>query len=859
MSDKTIQKKNLKRLLGEFSIEIPALQRDYAQGRWAQKEIGERFVKALLEVLDGDKAKGLHLDFIYGYVEGQVFVESGSAAEDSLKKLILIDGQQRLTTLWLLHLYLYKRLELEGQVKESDDMKDWLGRFSYAARSGAKEFCQALLEQDFLDSEAKKPSDLIYDKSPLFGGMRLLRHDPTVAAMLNMLDWIHEKVEGLDAKNEQDSKPKDPKKLVENLNKITFDFFDMEQFELGEELYIKMNARGKPLSEYENIKALIEKELREKSKDQKDQEDVARLLERIDAEWSDYFYSDDSNSGLKDRAKLFDARGKRFDTRGKNFLHYGAWFFNLAKVFGTDGMRGKTEKDKQKLLDEIKRKQSSMEFYEVLQENLERLDRVMGLLKNLYEMSLLGGLLEYERLEFLGKPSFFNKLTYKEQCYFFALIAYCKKDSSVWVGGESKIKDWNHLLGYLRTVRSLVENHPESFDDYMLKFFSLIWELSEHEYDVGRLENRTEELRLYDNILALEVRKAKLIKSDNGRQWEEILNKLGRHPLLRGRVDFLLDFSDEDFDAKYEEYRQNLECKKRGQKVQKPTYAPNLQRFEGYVDVAMKLLDRDFLSKNLPLLQRAWLCMGDFGVYIDRHIYCGHYDAGFYEGDAFSARHNWHLLLSGKFKGWELQKPYFKKLLENLNEYDNREALCKRLQKIIKDFGLKQKAWWMQLLIKQKEHFKFLHDRVGIPQSNATRIRKIDGQEHKIELLPTKGCIENGKVEIRDVLGYGFYLYCQKRGILKQNESYTKEERPFYSGGIVPCFKINGKEVFCNSLKKPRKRKDGKGQIDEECIVIGDKSCRISLDSENDIFAEFEKVLKGAKDAGLLLNEATKI
>ena len=827
MSDKKIQKKNLKRLLGEFSIEIPALQRDYAQGRWAQKEIGKGFVNALIEALDDEKSKGLHLDFIYGYVEGQVSVEGGNAAGDSLKKLILIDGQQRLTTLWLLHLYLYKRA---GKI---DGEKDWLGRFFYAARSGAKEFCQALLEQDFLDSEAKKPSCVIYDKSPLFGGMRLLRHDPTVAAMLNMLDWIHEKVEGLKKKDGQKLELKDIENPLKSLDRITFDFFDMKQFELGEELYIKMNARGKPLSEYENLKALIEKKLKEEPKNEEDQEDVARLLERIDAEWSDYFYSDDSNSGLKDRAKLFDARGKRFDTRGKNFLHYGAWFFNLAKVFGTDGVQGKMRKDIQELLDGIKDKQSSMEFYEVLQEkNLKQLDRVMRLLKSLQKVGLLGDLLEYERLEFLSQPSFFDGLTYRGQCYFFGLIAYCKKeDSLVQIREESKIEDLNVLLRYLRILRNLVENHPESFDDYMPKFFYLIQEVSGQAHDISGLENRVRELELYSNILALEVRKAKLIKSDDGKQWEEILNKLGRHPLLRGRVDFLLDFSDEDFDG--EKWRDEVRyCN------------PRFEVFRRYATITMKLLDRDFLSKNLPLLQRAWLCMGDFGVYIDKHIYCGHYDAGFYEGDAFSARHNWHLLLSGKFKGRELQKPYFKKLLENLNKYDNKEALCKRLQKIIKDFGLKQKAWWMQLLIKQKEHFEFLHDRVGIPQSNATRIRKIDGQEHKIELLPTKGCIENGKVEIRDVLGYGFYLYCQKRGILKQNESYTKEERPFYSGGIVPCFKIDGKEVFCNSLKKPRKRKDGKGQIDKERIKIGDDSYPISLDGENDIFAEFEKVLK---------------
>ena len=778
MSDKEIQKKNLKGLLKEFGIEIPALQRDYAQGRWAQKGIGKGFVNALIEALDGgDKAKGLHLDFIYGYVEGQ----------DS-KKLILIDGQQRLTTLWLLHLYLYKRLELEGQVKESDDMKDWLGRFSYAARSGAKEFCQALLEQNFLDSEAKKPSDLIYDKSPLFGGMRLLRHDPTVAAMLNMLDWIHEEV-----------KDKNLDRLVKNLDKITFDFFDMEQFGLGEELYIKMNARGKPLSEYENLKALIEKGVKDKE-----------LLERIDAEWSDYFYSDDSNSDLKDRAKLFDARGKRFDTRGKNFLHYGAWFFNLAKVFGTDGVQGKMRKDIQELLDGIKRKQSSMEFYEVLQEkNLKQLDRVMRLLKSLQKVGLLGDLLEYERLEFLSQPSFFDGLTYRGQCYFFGLIAYCKKeDSLVQIREESKIEDLNVLLRYLRILRNLVENHPESFDDYMPKFFYLIQEVSGQAHDISGLENRVRELELYSNIFALEVRKAGLIQSDGGERWEKILGQLDRHPLLRGRVDFLFDFSHE-------------ECDDNRPHMGEQEYSrPKIEVFVRYATIAMGLLDKDFLSEHLTLLQRAWLSMGDYAIWRTNWWY----------GDKwiknFDDRNAWNSLLKQHDSEDKVKRSCFKKLLDNLIKNRVACSINELRSGLEKSINPKGKYWADELLIKQKEMFDYL----ALAGGKTCRIY-YDNSSHP----PKRARLLHGKrsntKESRDLLFYGFYHYCKEKGLeLLPSDGNLREEK----FEIKKDCKSYGWALISYKDAHPR-------------IVIGDRKPYALKLEEQSVFEEFEAALKAAE------------
>jgi hypothetical protein len=74
------------------SIEIPLIQRDYAQGRTDGHvtEIRERFLDVLYDAVASDAKVGL--DFVYGDVEG-----------GTLRPL---DGQQRLTTLFLLHWYL---------------------------------------------------------------------------------------------------------------------------------------------------------------------------------------------------------------------------------------------------------------------------------------------------------------------------------------------------------------------------------------------------------------------------------------------------------------------------------------------------------------------------------------------------------------------------------------------------------------------------------------------------------------------------------------------------------------------------------------------------------------------------------
>lgn len=131
-----------------FEISIPSIQRDYAQGRNTveAKKIRENFVRQLKEyILSGESHS---LDFIYGSGENGSFVP--------------LDGQQRLTTLWLLHIYVLC-VNNKNQEDSLDDFK-----FTYQTRDSSKRFCYALLlsaknvlNHKSLASRKVRPSELI--------------------------------------------------------------------------------------------------------------------------------------------------------------------------------------------------------------------------------------------------------------------------------------------------------------------------------------------------------------------------------------------------------------------------------------------------------------------------------------------------------------------------------------------------------------------------------------------------------------------------------------------------------------------------------------------------------------------------
>ncbi len=112
--------KNFKALSEQnYSIEIPIIQRDYVQGRDSEKakEVRKNFLDDIFLALA--KNEKFHLDFVYGSLEENKFIP--------------IDGQQRLTTLLLLHWYFSKK-----------EKKNFIIKFTYKTRVSSREFCDIL-------------------------------------------------------------------------------------------------------------------------------------------------------------------------------------------------------------------------------------------------------------------------------------------------------------------------------------------------------------------------------------------------------------------------------------------------------------------------------------------------------------------------------------------------------------------------------------------------------------------------------------------------------------------------------------------------------------------------------------------
>ena len=232
-------------------IIIPIIQRDYAQGRNDKHtiKVREKFLQALYDAIT---IKPITLDFVYGDINNN-------------GEITLLDGQQRLTTLFLLYWYAAKKAKITSAEYE------FLKRFSYETRYSSRHFCEKLVDHQIDFSQNFTLSTIIEDQNWFPFGWK---KDPTIKSMLTMLDAI-------------DAKFKDIDNLWSKLNSdcITFYFLPIKDMGLTDELYIKMNSRGKQLTEFENFKAEFEGEL-----ERIDRERAHQIAHKIDGKWTDLLW-----------------------------------------------------------------------------------------------------------------------------------------------------------------------------------------------------------------------------------------------------------------------------------------------------------------------------------------------------------------------------------------------------------------------------------------------------------------------------------------------------------------------------------------------------------------------------------------
>ena len=252
------------------NVEIPIIQRDYAQGRTDDKtsKIRKDFLDILFNFISNKlegKSAEIELDFIYGFSDVKT---------DNKTTFIPIDGQQRLTTLWLLYWFI--------SVKEnvSDTETKFLSHLLYETRHSTTEFCRNLIQFE-AEFSHEKISQEIKNQSWYF---ETWDYDPSIQAMLVVLDDIELRYEDFNIKNIWNA-------IGNSSCPFYFYKLDMDKVGLTDDLYIKMNSRGKPLTEFEYFKAGFAEII-------SNAEQRKRFEESVDGKWIETIWHIILDSGL---------------------------------------------------------------------------------------------------------------------------------------------------------------------------------------------------------------------------------------------------------------------------------------------------------------------------------------------------------------------------------------------------------------------------------------------------------------------------------------------------------------------------------------------------------------------------------
>jgi len=253
----------LKEFLTDHNLDqiiIPEIQRDYVwqednvinllksilENSIRQNEISSDFSEEQLNNMPPDfrkiierelekKKNYCNVGFIYAYFDIEL---SG--------RFMLIDGQQRMTTLFLILLSLSVKENKQDQFKRLY-FKDSVLKFDYKVRESAHDFMLNFFEHIL----SGKDHNTVIDQYWYFSDYG---QDITIQSIIKNYKIIDDFVKIKDLSLQ----------YIENY--IEFWYFDTKESKQGEELYIYMNSRGESVNSSDNIKAELLKGLSDHDK-----------------------------------------------------------------------------------------------------------------------------------------------------------------------------------------------------------------------------------------------------------------------------------------------------------------------------------------------------------------------------------------------------------------------------------------------------------------------------------------------------------------------------------------------------------------------------------------------------------------
>lgn len=470
------KKKSFLKVIQKNTIVIPQIQRDYAQGRKDKEviEIRWRIIDRFHHAINNPEPP-LDIDFVYGC--------------NSNNKFIPLDGQQRLTTLFLTHWYISKRANVS---------EEKLKNFRYETRQSSTDFCKRIFEIEIPFNKIENLKDWIEDQRWFFHSWQ---KDPTIKAMLIMMQSIHEKFKGCNFSQLWSN-------IVER-NPITFNFLSIENTGLTDELYIKMNSRGKPLTRFENFKVWIEKKYPENN----------NWKNKIDNDWTNLFWN------YKDAFKTKNSLDTAIDDEFMQFLN-GMCIFSL-------GLKNKKE-NVQYFLNTTDIALSEYEKLNLFSEDdIIRISQTLDwFFKHDDEFQNIIDGVNFWNEKSLLEAFISSKPTYYDRVRFYSIVHYISNT-------EDEEFDIESFRQWIRVMRNLIENTDIDNPERFIEALKAIDGLKDNCIDIiTHLQSQPKISFFLQSQVEEEIKKAELI--DKNQNWLAALMDAENHFLFRGSIAFLL-------------------------------------------------------------------------------------------------------------------------------------------------------------------------------------------------------------------------------------------------------------------------------------------------------------------------------
>lgn len=511
-----------KKLINDYIIYVPEFQRNYLQGDDSNESIKYKRDRLLDDIFNciESQSKSINLGFIYGRVE-----------ESYKGKLFYpYDGQQRLTTLYFLYLLIYFKF---NKYDEIDSIKE---KLSYQTRISTNRFIESFLSwildskekdniyNDFWNKDGKDLKGFIMSQDWFM--MTEWNYDVSIINMLSIIVEISRRIkENLGDKtgivNFIDKDENNP---------FQFDFIYVDDISKSDDLYIKINARGKALSPFENLKSDIDKYWKDEDKT------------KLDAEWTEYVWNQlDEND--KNKEKSFD----------NSFYNLLSNIFYLQYLVGLDqnNINDKIlieieNKYKKGIVDKewITPKLCCDSPYQMISSFL---DAMIGPFK-----SIKGEQIESVNRKIFGLGDYQNNngQNKMERADLFEVFVYYYSVSSLFTENDMEFTDKRNLLNEIETVTNrIIENQRPYLDSptnlvKALKSVKILIDNSIKFYGVYKfflsIDNDTKEQiknGLMKEQVEEEILKAKLIDKDS--RYATLFNKGYSELKNKGQLGFI--------------------------------------------------------------------------------------------------------------------------------------------------------------------------------------------------------------------------------------------------------------------------------------------------------------------------------